>query len=261
MKQTESKKHTQLPNGMSEIKYIKPKDQLIYVVIRSHMNKDTYSCFPSLETISSESKLSIPSVRNSIKVLEKFNFFQVKKEGRKNVYYFNKEKLDGFEPFSDKFIKEINLTPTSKAYIVAAQQYMYKDEEGIGKLSYSNRKMAELINMSETSVRRCNSELERKNYLVTVNNNSLDMETGLQSKTRIYDLNRLGQDIIWVLRNHEERISENTKDIKELKEAFYGKMKDDEEKIKSLETTNRKLLEKIAELEKDKQEEKKIIMT
>lgn len=216
-----NKKHTQVPNNMAK-DGLTPRDQLVYAVIHSHNNSNN-ECFPSLQTLSEESQLSIPTIRTSIKSLEKKEYIKVEKKGRKNYYYF--KKYIHFEPFGPDFLKKKDITPTTKSYLIAAQQFMYKDTEGVGKISYPNTTLSEQINMPESSIRKCNMELERKNYLTIVRNEARDIETGCKTDTKIFNLNKLGQAIIWVLQNHEERIEQNTEDIAKLKEKLNDQQK------------------------------------
>ena len=46
MDEIKSKQHSQLPNKMAADD-LTPKDQLVYVVLRSFMNEKTLSCFPA----------------------------------------------------------------------------------------------------------------------------------------------------------------------------------------------------------------------
>ena len=46
MENIENHQHAQLPNKMAEDN-LTPKDQLVYVVLRSFMNEKTLSCFPA----------------------------------------------------------------------------------------------------------------------------------------------------------------------------------------------------------------------
>lgn len=212
MKEKVNKKHTQVPNGMSD-KELTMKDQLIYLVIKSHDNPQS-GCFPSLKTIAFESGISIPTVRKSIERLEKAKYITVTKVGRKQYYKFSKYKK--FEPFSDEFIKRKDITPTTKAFIVATQQCMFKDVEGLGKMSLTNEAVSKIINMSEDTVRRCNNELELKGFMTTVKNNNRDLESGCKTDTKLYNLQKLGQMIVWKLKEHEDRINKNTEDIEKL---------------------------------------------
>lgn len=203
------KKHSQVPNDMAK-DGISPREQLVYAVLHSYDNPE-YKVFPSLDKLAERSQLSVPTVRASLKILEDTGYIKIEKKGRKNYYTFSK--YLNFEPFSDEFLDNKDITPTTKAYLVAAQQFMYKDVEGLGKLSYSNRVMSKHINMPESSIRKCNKELEKKNYLTVIKNASL-------GDTKIFNLNDLGQAIIWALQNHEERITQNTEKVADLEKRM-----------------------------------------
>lgn len=203
------KKHSQVPNDMAK-DGVSPREQLVYAVLHSYDNPE-HKVFPSLDKLAERSQLSVPTVRASLKILEDAGYIKIEKKGRKNYYTFSK--YLNFEPFSDEFLDNKDITPTTKAYLVAAQQFMYKDIEGLGKLLYSNRVMSEHINMPESSIRKCNKELEKKNYLTVIKNASL-------GDTKIFNLNDLGQAIIWALQNHEERITQNTEKVADLEKRM-----------------------------------------
>lgn len=223
-----NKQHTQVPNNMAQ-DGLTPRDQLVYAVLHSHNNKENI-CFPSLQVLSEESQLSIPTIRSSIKSLEDKGYIKVEKKGRRNYYYF--KKYINFEPFGPEFLKKKDITPTTKAYLIAAQQFMFKDIKGVGKISYSNRELAKQINMPESSIRSSNKELERNNYLTIVKNEVRDVESGCKTDTKIFNLSKLGQAIIWVLKDHEDRIEQNSEDIKQLKEDNIAMKKQMEEQQK-----------------------------
>lgn len=185
--------HTQIPNEMGSA-HLDPKDQYIYVIIKSYQNEKTKKCFPSLQEIANKSKASIPTVRESIKRLIEAKYISVEKVGRKNYYSFSEYKK--FEPISPDFIKREDLSFTTKAYLVATQQYMYKDIENIGKLSFSNVALSQQINMPESTIRKCNSELISKDYLTIVKNENKELETGFNNETKLFNLAKLGQAII-----------------------------------------------------------------
>lgn len=229
----ENKQHTQVPNGMGKDN-LNPKDQFIYAVIKSFQNGKTGECFPSLQKIAERGGTSIPTVRECLKKLVDAGYITIKRDGRKNVYTFSEYKK--FEPVSLEFLENKNISFGAKAYVLAAQQYMFKDIEGLGKLSLPNTKLASLINSNETNIRRYNTELESKHYLQVVKNKARDIQTGLKTETRIFELNELGQAIIWTLANHEDRISQNTEDIDLLKDH-----------IKTQDKLIRSLIEKLNE--------------
>ena len=222
MEEKKSKQHTQLPNKMAENE-ISPKDQLIYLGIKSFMNEKTKSCFPSLQKIADKVGASIPTVRKSIALLEEKGYIKTSKKGRGQIYYFNDAKK--FEPFSPEFLDHNDISFTTKSYLVASQQYMYKDVKGYGKISYSNADLSKQINMPETTIRRCNQELERKDYLTIIRNKCRELESGCYSDTKIFDLNKLGQAIIWILKNHEDRLNNHEDRIAALERKLEEKDK------------------------------------
>ena len=232
------KKHSQVPNDMAK-DGVSPREQLVYAVLHSYDNPG-HKVFPSLDKLAERSQLSVPTVRASLKILEDAGYIKIEKKGRKNYYTFSK--YLNFEPFSDEFLDNKDITPTTKAYLVAAQQFMYKDVEGVGKLSYSNLAMSKHINMPESSIRKCNKELEKKNYLTVIKNASL-------GDTKIFNLNDLGQAIIWALQNHEERITQNTEKVADL-----------EKRMEVLEKQLKSKDELLAKLLKNKQQQDELIL-
>lgn len=190
--QTENLQHTQVPNGMGQNE-LDPKDQLIYAILRSHDNP-TDGCFPSLQTLSKESGASINTIRDSIKRLKAKGYITTELKGRQTYYTFIKH--EQFEPFSPEFLKGKNVSFTTKSYLLASQQYMYKDVENVGSLSLSNHELSRQINMPESTIRRCNAELVSKDYLTILKNKNRDLQTGCKNETKIFELNKLGQAVI-----------------------------------------------------------------
>lgn len=214
-----SKQHSQLPNNME----VQAKDRLVYLVIKSFQNGQTKECFPSLDVIAEKAQLSVPTIRDSIKRLEAAEYITVTRRGRKNHYTFSPYKK--WEPFSPEFIERKDITPTTKSYLLSIQQYMYKDIEGIGKVSLSNRELSRQSGIPENTIRKCNNELERKNFLTTLKNNTRDLESGCKTDTKVYNLKALGQAIIWKLKEHDDRITKNEEDIQTLTDRLNSQQK------------------------------------
>lgn len=215
----ENKRHVQLPNNMT----VTPQDLLIYLNIKRFMDNTTKEAFPSLEKISEKSGASIPTIRKCIKNLKDNGYISIRKDGRKNIYTFLK--YDKFEPFSYEFLDKEDLTFTEKSYLVASQQYMFK-ENNLGKITYTNKELSDLINMSESVISRCNKSLEKKEYLSLIKTNSKDSITGVYVNEKIFYLDELGQAVIFVLQNHEDRIQNNSKEIEKLKQQIQSMQKD-----------------------------------
>lgn len=209
----EDKQHIQLPNRKEDDE-ITPREQLIYIAIKSFMNKDTKEAFPSLKKLSEMVGASIPTIRSAIKRLQELDYIKVIKVGRSQIYKFNSYK--NFEPFSYEFLNNKDLNFIEKSYITATQQFMFKNGD-TGSISYSNKELSEKINMPESTISKCNRELTSKHFLTIINNKSKDLETGLDTQTKIFHLAEFGQAIVGVLNSHESRLDQNENDIAQLK--------------------------------------------
>lgn len=195
--------HIQLPNRKPN-EDVSPREQLVYLALKSFMNKETKESFPSLKRISEILKISIPTLRKDIKRLEDLDYIKIIKSGRKQFYKFNDYKT--FEVFSYDFLYNNDLTATEKSYLVATQQYMFKTEE-TGSTSFSNNTLSDLIHMSKSTISRCNQSLEDKNLLTIVDNKNKE-ESGLAATTKIFHLNKFNTAVVNTLVNHEDRLSQ-----------------------------------------------------
>ena len=235
MEYRESNQHVQVPNKMADHN-LTPRDQYIYSVIKSHDGKA--GCFPSLKTISIEADCSVNTVRKSITALETAGYISTKKIGRQQYYYFSKYKK--FEPISPEFLRNKDLSVKEKSYIIASQQYMYKDTENYGKVSLPMKQLSKLINMPETTIHDCNTSLKNKGFLTEVFNKSIELDgTGVKTRTKVFYLTKMGQAIVWKLKDHEDRINKNTQDISNIQ----TKMEEMEKKLQEQQKLIDKLLD------------------
>lgn len=195
--------HIQLPNR-KENEDVSPREQLVYLALKSFMNKETKESFPSLQKISELLDISIPTLRKDIKHLEELDYIKIVKQGKNQIYKFNDYKT--FEVFSYDFLYNKDLTSTEKAYLVATQQYMFKTQE-TGSVSFSNNALSNLIHMPESTVSKCNRSLENKNLLTIVDNRNRD-DLGLMAQTKIFKLAEFNEAVVSTLVNHEDRLSQ-----------------------------------------------------
>ena len=208
-------------NGNSEpVNGLTPQDKLIYLAIRRYMNRDTMESFPSYARLTQDIGAAAKTIKKSVDNLVREEYLQTRRDGKKIIYKFNNKKQ--FEPFSWDFLDKPDLTFTEKSYIVAAQQYMFKDNEE-GKISYKNNELSKLINMTEATISRCNHSLEKKGYL-----------EGASELVKKFQLRELDQLFIWKFKEQDEKIEKNTEDIREIKQ-----------KLELLIAENEKLKEKI----------------
>lgn len=202
-------------------------DLLVYACLKLHKIKDN-QCFISQETIASKLKMSRPTVRKSIDNLRMAGYISTSNQGRLTIYEFAPYK--SFEPFSPEFIYNDNISNASKAYLIALQQYMYKDLDGYGKTSFNDKQIAERVNLSERAVRKYNKELSDKGFLTTIKGDSLYPGSSITINNKVFHLNELGQAVVFALQKHEEEIKEtkekvnqNKIDIEEL-QLKYNKL-------------------------------------
>lgn len=208
------------PHEEHEINSLTPADKLIYLVIRRYMNKDSMTCFVSYATITKDCGAAAKTIKKCVDNLVREGYLDTKKVGKRIVYKFNNKKK--FEPFSYDFLDNPNLTFTEKSYIVASQQYMYKDAEE-GRISFTNKELSKLIKMSEPTISKCNHSLERKGYLY-----------GARDLVKRFQLRELDQLFVWKFKEQDEKIQKNTNDIAEIKA-----------KLKKLELENEELKKKL----------------
>lgn len=227
MKKEINKQHVQVPNDMTEQNNsLKPGDLLIYATIKRHMDKNTKTCYPSLNTIATESGASINTVRASIQNLINTQYIEVTPKGRGKLYRFLK--WDTFEPFSYDFLDNKKLSFKEKAYILATQQYMFKNKETQnGVVTYNNIELSKRINTSPSTISRLDSSLKEKEFLDINILTQKDQETGLPIREKIFHLSKIEQAIVFILGNHEERIQNteikienNSQEIELLKEEI-----------------------------------------
>ena len=222
-KEKSKNQHVELPNNTTKEKKITPKDLLVYAYIKNHQNEDTLEAFPPLELLHKESNASINTIRKCIQNLVAAGMLKVRVEGRRHIYSFPKVDKH-FEKFSPDFLNKKDLTFIEKAQLAASQQYMFKDQETKdGIMQYSTNELSKLINLPETTVRRNLNSLINKGYVEI--KEVKDEFTGLVTKQKIYHLTKLEQAIVFILKNHEDRLNDQEdrltqqeQELKQLKE-------------------------------------------
>lgn len=202
----EEKKHIQLPNGLIKTDSIVPKDLLVYLAIKRFEDWDTHTAYPSLKEIAKVCGCTEKTASESIKRLIASDYLEVEKYQRGKKYTFKKYK--NFEAFSLEFLDREDLSFAEKQYLAAQQQFLIK-ENNLGKTTYSSYEMSDRINMSPSTIQRCDKSLIAKEYLTIVPTNSRDAETGLIKNEKIFNLAKLGQLVVFTLQDHEDRIQEN----------------------------------------------------
>lgn len=207
-----------LPQKMTEASDLKPKDVLVYLYLKSYDNEQ-HECFPSLATLSKRSGAAINTIKEAINSLVENGYITIVKKGRSNYYYFNK--ILKFDKFSPEFLDNPITSFKEKAYIAASYQYMYKDLVNYGKISYSDSELAKVLNISESTIKRLNKDLNKKEVLQIFKESKRNLETGCPEELKVINLKKVGQTALWL-------IEKNTEDIEEVKEQLdsYKKLID-----------------------------------
>lgn len=203
--------HVQVPDP-TDFRELKPTDRLVYANIRRFIDKDTYTCFPSISTIAKKCHLTVQTVHNSIKRLERYGYLEIltEKHGKNNIYRFTKLESD-FERFTNEFLDNENITPNEKAYLIGLQSQCYKTK-GYALTSYSNNEIANHLAISLNSVKKYNTSLQTKEIMQELRTAKFDAE-GFQRIVKAIDLAKIGQQVLFeVAVNHEDRLQqlENT---------------------------------------------------
>lgn len=201
----DEKKHIQLPNGLIKTESIVPKDLLVYLAIKRFEDWDTHTAYPSLKEIAKVCGCTEKTASESIKRLIATDYLDVEKHQRGKKYTFKKYK--NFEAFALEFLDREDLSFTEKQYLAAQQQFLIKTDH-LGKTTYSSYEMSEKINMSPSTIQRCDRSLIAKEYLTIVPTKTKDEETGLFKNEKIFNLEKFGQAVVFVLQNHENSLQQ-----------------------------------------------------
>lgn len=208
------------PHGNEEINKLTIIEGLVYVSLR-YFYRGNSDVYPSLQRIADLAELSIKTVDKCIKKLIDKEYITREKKGKKYFYTFL-ETDEQFEKFSDAFLLNKKLSAREKAYIISITRFMFKNsEEETGDISYTNKEIAEKINVSERMVMELNKSLVEKEIL-----------QDSKAITKKFNLRPIDQMIILELTSQKE-------DIETLK-TKYSKIEQD----------NIELKKRVAELEK-----------
>lgn len=216
-----SKQHVQVPNNMTVKTELSTTDLLVYACLKAHKIKDNL-CFVSQDTIAKKLVMSRPTVKKAIINLINAGYVFVKKKGRMSYYEFSK--YDKFEPFSYDFLYRTDISNGAKGYIIGMQQSMFKDIDGYGKTTYTDKEAAQIMNISEKTVQRYNRELKDSGFMTLVKTDTRD-ENNRPVFEKVFHLNELGQAIVFTLQKHDDQIKENTEDISKLKDTIASLQK------------------------------------
>lgn len=214
--------HVQVPHGLckGQIDY-----QILglYAYLRRYMNKDTYSTFVSLRTLQGETNLSIPTIQKYLSILEEENHIKIIKGEKKcNTYVFNKNSSlynKGFEMYTFEFMKSKEIPFKEKCALIAFQERMMNKNSGRGTISSTPLEMSNILNTSFSTYKRIEKNLINNNWITIMKLNAKDSETGCMKNVYTFDLEAIGQAILFnqkKIEEHDEMLHKMQEEIERL---------------------------------------------
>ena len=201
-------------------KILKPGDKIVYAAIRSFMD-ESRSCYPSFAKIKERAQCGQAKIEDAISRLVQAGLMEVKtttsNKGRtSNLYIFPETEFDKhFEMFTLDFLK-LDLPINVKEFYMTVQKYMYDKDSGIGKIGYSNAKLAELTGINARSIKKYCDYLISKGLLEEEVTGSYD-KAGLPIIHKNFQLDGFQQAALWV-KAVTQQIQMNTEDISNVKD-------------------------------------------
>ena len=209
----------QLDNNIPIDENLDYKDVLLYAMLLSYADKDTFQTFVSLEKLSEEINMSKNTISTRLKKLQENGNIEIGKKGKSNLYTLKKppKSLKDKEEFTMEFIRNKNYTGSEKALFLCIQNKMEKDPNtGFGELKLTTNKISKIMGCSPHVTKKIIDGLEGKEILSKRDNKSF-----------IFDLNKVGQAVLFLA----VQVQENTEDIVKIKKE----LKDKNNKINTLE--------------------------
>lgn len=215
-----NKQHVQVPSMDLSSKGLKHNDPYVYACIKKYMNNTTKSCYPSMSTLEKVSGFKRKRLESSIERLESAGYLTVNRQfGHSNEYVFND--YQKFEIFSYDFLEDTRLTSKEKAYIVATQQYMFKNIElNQGFMSFSAEELGNKIGLSRPTLMSLEKSLQSKNVLSLVPLQSKDSETGLSQYLRVYNFEEFLNLIALKFQQTDDKIQDLEGKYEDLKKKY-----------------------------------------
>lgn len=211
--ENELERHVQLPNDLIKEIELKPDDLLIYLALKSFDGPD--GCYPSLASIAKVADSSIKSVKKSLLLLKNKNFINFETNGKGCKIKYTFQKYITFEPFSYRFIFDTRFTFQEKAYLAAAQQFMFKNDLNEGSITIEKYVFAKKIHMSVRSLERVESSLKQKGVLTTHKITAKD-PYGCSGTIRYYNLSTYCQEIAYTIHKMSDAINKNAQKIQKV---------------------------------------------
>lgn len=194
----------QLDNDIPNDENLDYKDVLLYGILLSYADKETFQTFVSLDTLSKEANMAKNTISNRLKKLQENGNLEIGKKGKSNLYTLKRppKSLRDKEEFTMEFIRSKEYTGSEKALFLCIQNKMEKDPNtGMGNVNLTTNKISKIMGCSPHVTKKIITGLEEKSIISKMN------------KSFVFDLNKVGQAVLFLA----AQVQENTEDIMELK--------------------------------------------
>lgn len=250
MDELEKTGHVRKPTQMD----IDPKDQLVYLYIRSFLNNETKLCNPGIGAIQKRFGISKDKIQESIQHLKESGWIETEPKGRGVNYIFKKD-IEHYERFSNKFLENRDMSLTKKSILVALQDYMWRDDGELGKITFSDFELADKLHMPYSTLKRNLKELEDDKITFTVPSKVYG-EGGCVKKIRFFNLYDYCQAVAFTLTQqqmHLNRLSEEQQELSEQQTKTKEDVKELQDKMESMQKTIELLSREIMKNNKEPQ--------
>ena len=141
----------QLDNDIPNDENLDYKDVLLYGILLSYADKETFQTFVSLDTLSKEANMAKNTISNRLKKLQENGNLEIGKKGKSNLYTLKRppKSLRDKEEFTMEFIRSKEYTGSEKALFLCIQNKMEKDPNtGMGNVNLTTNKISKIMGCS-----------------------------------------------------------------------------------------------------------------
>ena len=221
--------HVRVPHKMRDNDKLDIRTEYVYTKLKKYMNKDDYSCYPSLETLHNDTGYAINTIKKYLDILAEYNHIKIyRKRGAKTKYVFNPNSSlykTGFEMFTMEFLNSTILNHREKAAYIALQELMFKNQS-LGKICATHTEIAKYLGVSYNTWKTMAKNMQEAKVLTILESDVIDPKTHTKKLLFCFDLVLLSQAMLFKLQDHEDRITKIEADNSNTKELINSMRKE-----------------------------------
>lgn len=182
---------------------LKPDTLYIYLWLQLFI-ENGFSTVPISQLVK-YSNMNHKTISKHLNILQQNKLIRMSKNNNQTEYYMDID-FTG-TPVSIELLSKSDLANSEKPYLIAICPYMHLNSNGL-VITYQNKELAKLINMSESTISRCNHSLQEKNYLEITKNE------------KKFQLRELDQLFIWKFKEQDEKLQDHDDQLQKHKEKI-----------------------------------------